>query len=159
MIDDIALSCKATSTGTRIATLLIQTGQVAGTFRVDCTLRATVGCGSNKVGQATATGATIDFATLRVRSTWRRYTRHCGSFRLLLLLWRHRQATYEGISGKARLARAQRTVVAHMALSIQSASTRAGICTLLIDAGLIRGTLGTDDALGTTGRWSSHKFR
>lgn len=157
MIDNITLGSKATGAGTRIATLLIQTGQIARAFRIDGALGSTVGRGSNKVGQAATAGATIDLATLRIGSTRRRYTWHSWLY-WFLLLWRHGQATYEGISGIARLARAQWTMIAYMTLGIQSTRSWAGIRTFLLDTRLIRRTFRADDTLGTTCWRSTNKF-
>lgn len=50
-------------------------------------------------------------------------------------------------------------MVAHMTLRIEATGARAGIFTLLVDTGFVRGTLGTDDTLWTTCRWSTNKLR
>lgn len=49
-------------------------------------------------------------------------------------------------------------MVAHMTLGIDTTCAWAGILTLLIYAGLIRATLGTDNTLGTTGGRSTYKL-
>ena len=54
MVDDLALGCRSTGPGTRVATLLSDTGQVAWTLTVEDTLRSTVGRDSDISGQAGA---------------------------------------------------------------------------------------------------------
>lgn len=105
MINYIALCCKAAGTRARIATLLIDASQIAGTLGIDGAFRAAIGRCANKVGQATTTGASILFTALRIGSTWRWHTRRRWLFRFICLFgWWYRQTADEGIACVARLA-------------------------------------------------------
>ena len=70
MLDHVAFGVNAACTGARVATLLVQTRQVAGTLGVDNTLRAAVGWNADISGQTTARGDAAFFTALCIFATW-----------------------------------------------------------------------------------------
>ena len=75
MVDDLALGCRSTGPGTRVTTLLSDTGQVAGTLIVEDTLRSTVGRNSDISGQA---GTGCDASLVPALREWSTGVRQAG---------------------------------------------------------------------------------
>lgn len=63
----------------------------------------------------------------------------------------------KGIPSIAGRATTDRVVSDYLTSSVQAASARTRVNTLLIDARLVQGTLGANKAFGSTGRWSTHE--
>ena len=75
MVDDLALSCWSTGSGTRVTALLSDTGQVAGTLTVENALRSAVGRDSDISGQA---GAGSDACLVPALREWATGVRQAG---------------------------------------------------------------------------------
>lgn len=72
--DDLALGELATGSGTGIAALLIQAGQVRGTVRVDHALGSALGWDTKVARQAGADGLLVGHATLGIVAAGRGLT-------------------------------------------------------------------------------------
>lgn len=75
MIYNATLRSSTARSWTRISTLLSDTRQVTGTFRVDSTFRSTIWWISDVIFQTRARRQPSNVSTLRVWPTWRWYTR------------------------------------------------------------------------------------
>lgn len=72
---DLTVGLRTTSTGTRIATMLIETSQMRRTVRVDGTLGTTLGWSTIVTWKTGAYGLLIGHATLSIGATGRRLAR------------------------------------------------------------------------------------
>ena len=139
MVDHLTLSIGATGAGAGVNTPLPHTGSVVGTVRVDGALRSAVGRNSNVVGQ-TGAGSNSScqvILTLGEGSTGRRIARinllnnRLGGGRR----WGDSLTVTEWISLVSRGTLTDGVMVGHLTPGIIATGARAGVHTLLVDAG------------------------
>ncbi len=148
MIDHLAVGVGAAGAGTRVNTLLIDAGRVAGTVRVDDTLGPAVGRHAHIVGQAGAGRDVVGVAALGVGTA--------GAGQAGIYRPRHRRrrrdfnarALAEGIPRVAGRTLTDGVVIGHLAAGVVATRSRTGVHALLIDAGGELGAVRADHTLG-----------
>ena len=146
MVQHTALGIDTTEARARINTLEVLAGLVRGTLRIcgafwpACNIRV-----AKVLRYALAGGGSVPLGAASIGAAWRGVAR-------IHNLCRSRPgcdalACRECIPSVAGVALAARQVVADSAGGVHTADTRARVPAVLVDAGLVAGTLGVDGAL------------
>ena len=148
MVDGGTPGVVPTSTHTWIGTLLLDASLVAGTFCVEDTFWAAVGCCSDVPWSTRASFVPVDFPADGVGTTWVWNTWDVWCWwpdDLWVLV-----AVEERISTVSLRTTADGIVIHHLTLGICAASPRARVNTLLLDASLTELAFGREQTLWAT---------
>ena len=141
-------------TRTWVSTLVVDASLVGRAVWVDCALMLAFNVRiALKTRKTDASSGLVPFSTLCIDSTWRRVAGIDDLWTDGGCWWS--SALTEGISDEALVADANRNMVSHVAVSVDTAEARAGVLTLAADARLVRRAVRVHDTLRSAVGWGA----
>ena len=141
-------------TRTWVSTLVVDASLVGRAVWVDCALMLAFNVRiALKTRKTDASSGLVPFSTLCIDSTRRRVAGIDDLWTDGGCWWS--SALTEGISDEALVADADRNMVSHVAVSVDTAEARAGVLTLAADARLVRRAVRVHDTLRPAVGWGA----